>query len=107
MAQDSITTYCPACGKAFRVPPELQGKRILCKSCQTNFIVHYDRPCIPAAPPPAAARPAAPAAAPAHAPAASPAPASIQKVPPARAHNPPVTAATSAPVAVPPPATDE
>src|SRR6185436_8387117 len=101
MSQEPITTYCPACGKAFRVPPDLNGKKILCKTCQTHFVVQADRPGLPAAPPPPA--PPRPATAPAaHAtPGAAP-----PRVPTAPASHPPVTAATSAPVAVPPPPVD-
>jgi hypothetical protein len=102
MAQEPTTTYCPACGKAFRVPPDLVGKKILCKSCQTHFVVQADKPGIPAAAPPAAApaRPAAAHHAAPHAPAAS------HKVPTATAAHPPVTAATAMPLAGPPPVAD-
>jgi hypothetical protein len=99
MSQEPITTYCPACGKAFRVPPDLNGKKILCKACQTHFVVQADRPGLPAAPPPPA--PARAAAPPQAAHSAAP-----PKVPSAPTSNPPVTAATAAPVAVPPPPTD-
>lgn len=112
MSQEPITTYCPTCGKAFRVPADLQGKKIACKSCQTHFVVQADKPGIPAAHPPAAHAPAAPAA-PAQASHAQPAhgtppppephaarthPAAVTaKAPPAPPSNPPVSAATSAP----------
>ena len=106
MSQEPITTYCPTCGKAFRVPPDLQGKKIACKGCQTHFVVQADKPGIPSAHQPAAHAPAAPAAhappahvappAP-HAGRASPPTATAAKAPAAPRPNPPVSAATSAP----------
>ena len=115
MSQEPITTYCPACGKVFRVPPELNGKKILCKNCQTYFMVQADKPGIPAAAPPAV--PAAPVTAAREAPPTAPVPvvAPVQaatapaliKVPTAPSTSPPITAATAAPAAAPPPAADE
>ena len=108
MAQEPITTYCPTCGKAFRVPPDLQGKKIACKGCQTHFVVQADKPGIPAAhqPPahaPAAAAQPAQAAPPPAVPRAAraPAAAATAKAPPAPHSSPPVTAATSAPMPAP------
>ena len=102
MSQDVISTYCPACGKAFRVPPDLQGKKILCKNCQTHFLVQADKPGIPAAPPPTGAPQAVPATPPPSAPRA-PAPAAAPiKAAVAPPSNPPVTAATTAPAPAPP-----
>ena len=108
MAQEPITTYCPTCGKAFRVPPDLAGKKIACKTCQTQFVVQADKPGIPAAH--QAAAPAAPtshaatahgAAPPAPPAARAPAPAAPAKTPTAPQSNPPVTAATTAPAPAP------
>lgn len=114
MSQEPITTYCPACAKSFRVPPDLNGKKILCKSCQTHFMVQADRPGLPAAPPPPPARPNAPGPAQPHAAPATSHHATTQsqqtagfKAPSAPPSSTPVTAASSAPVAVPPPPTDE
>ncbi len=108
MSQEPTTTYCPACGKVFRVPPELVGKKIQCKACQTFFMVQADKPGIPAAapagspstPPTAAAAPPVAAAAPASPPPAPPTPPKPKPAP--AAAQPPVTAATTAPAAGPP-----
>jgi hypothetical protein len=35
----TISSACPKCGKQFRVPATLSGKKIICKGCQTHFIV--------------------------------------------------------------------
>jgi hypothetical protein len=102
MSQEPITTYCPACGKAFRVPTELNGKKILCKACQTHFVVQPDRPGVPAAPPPAPARTSSMSTPSARA--IAPAPTKAAAGP---AGNPPVTAATTAPIPVPPPASND
>jgi hypothetical protein len=111
MSQEPITTYCPTCGKAFRVPPDLQGKKIACKGCQTHFVVQADKPGIPAAhqpATPAAQAPASPAQ-PGHGAPPPPTPpaaraaavAATAKAPAASPSSPPVTAATSAPMPAP------
>lgn len=107
MSQETTTTYCPACGKVFRVPPELVSKKIQCKACQTYFMVQADKPGIPAAAPatsasaPSTAATAPhPASAPPNPPPTPPTP-SKPKPAPASAR-PPVTAATTTPVSTPP-----
>jgi hypothetical protein len=77
MPAEPIPFNCPKCGKAFKVPPELVGKKITCKVCQTGFVV-------PATPTPAAAPPPIPIA----------------------SGSPPVAAATAAPAPVTPPPGD-
>lgn len=65
MADETITCACPQCGRQFRVPAQLQGKKLLCKGCQTPFVAQPSKPA-PAAPPAKTAQaPAVPAAAPA------------------------------------------
>ena len=105
MSAEQVTTYCPACGKTFTLPAELNGKKILCKGCQTHFIVQADKPGVPAAAPPPPAKPPAAAAPPATvaapaAPVAAPAKALAPMktaATPAPAPPPPVAAATAAP----------
>jgi hypothetical protein len=100
MSAEPITTYCPVCGKTFHLPPELNGKKIVCKGCQTHFVVQPDKPGLPAAAPapkPAAparavavAAPAAKAATPVHAAPAAAAPAPPAAPAPATAELPPI-----------------
>ena len=87
MAQDSIACACPQCGRQFRVPANLQGRKLICKGCQAHFVVQ----------PPKAAATAAPRAPLAPAPAGRAA---------ATVANPPVAAATSAPAPVAPATSD-
>lgn len=93
MSQESVTTYCPTCAKPFKVAPELQGKRIVCKTCQTHFTVQADNPGIPVSHPQPAAAPPVTSHAPKPASAAPPA----VKPAPAPHTQPHVAAATSAP----------
>jgi hypothetical protein len=85
MNPETITCSCPQCGRPFRVPAQLQGKKIQCKGCQTQFVVQASKPATAAPPLKTAQAPAAPAAA------------------PAAAGSVPVTAATAAPAPVAPP----
>ncbi len=62
MNQEPISCSCPQCGKRYRVPGELLGKKISCKGCQYTFVVQVAKPVPAAAGPPATA--AAPAASP-------------------------------------------
>ena len=39
MSQEPIVCNCPKCGKGFKVPAELLGKKLVCKACQAQFEV--------------------------------------------------------------------
>ena len=69
MSEEAITCTCPQCKRPFRVPANLQGKKIVCKGCHTQFVVQADQPGIATAP---VARPAAAPARPAVAQVAAP-----------------------------------
>jgi hypothetical protein len=56
---NTISCACPQCGRVFRIPAQLQGRKLICKGCQAHFIAQ------PGKGVPAAAAPAAPARAPA------------------------------------------
>lgn len=57
---EPISSTCPKCGKAFKLPAELAGKKIVCKGCNTQFLVTPSKVAVAAAakstaPPPAPA----------------------------------------------------
>ena len=60
-----LNVTCPNCGKALKVPAELEGKRVKCKGCDKPFPVAAPKPAAKAPPPAEAsgARPEPPAAA--------------------------------------------
>ena len=39
MSPESIICTCPKCGRNYRAPPELNGKRTACKSCKHQFVI--------------------------------------------------------------------
>jgi predicted Zn finger-like uncharacterized protein len=51
-----ITTSCPSCSRALRVPDDLLGKNVKCPTCGTTFLAAGE-----SAPPPAEEEPPAPA----------------------------------------------
>lgn len=55
----TLDVACPNCGKALKVPAELEGKRVKCKGCDEVFAVRAPKPAAkPAGKPAAAAKPA-------------------------------------------------
>lgn len=52
----AITTSCPSCSRALRVPDDLLGKNVKCPTCGTTFLAAAE-----SAPPPAEEEPPAPA----------------------------------------------
>ena len=39
MSPEPISCTCPKCGRTYRVRPNLDGKRIVCKECKNEFVV--------------------------------------------------------------------
>ncbi|MBX9623742.1 MAG: zinc-ribbon domain-containing protein [Gemmataceae bacterium] len=70
----TLDVACPNCGKALKVPAELDGKRVKCKGCDEVFAVRAPKPAAKPAPKPAAAAKPAPKGAAKPGPAAKPAP---------------------------------
>ena len=56
----TLDVACPNCGKALKVPAELDGKRVKCKGCDEVFAVRAPKPAAKPAPKPAAAAKPAP-----------------------------------------------
>jgi hypothetical protein len=74
MNAETILCPCPQCGRSFRIPVNLAGRKVVCKGCQAHFVVPGAKQA--ATHPPAHAVAAAPAHAAAktpHATAAAPA----------------------------------
>ena len=63
--EKKISCACPKCARRFRVPAALEGKKIICKGCQTHFLVQpVPEPTAPGAAAATGQAPAPPAARP-------------------------------------------